>query len=303
VTTSTPTAPLGHPDVAAAEERPALEVLVGVDGSEVGLGAVRWAAREAGRRGAPLRILHAASYLGHRGAGDAPSPELPRARRILAQAYTVARHTEPGVHAATEVVSGDPIAALLRGAAEGQLVVLGSNTTGAADELVLASVAVRVAARSPLPVVVVPRQRPGGADDRPVVAVLGVGDRADDEAVATFAAEVADRYSVGLAVLQTRSPRRSVPDSWVEHEDEWQRRYPTLDVSHAELPAARADQLLGATCPAPLLVISAGSGTLLHRALDGPHRWLLRHCTSPMALVPRVHHRGKDPGEGIVPPA
>ncbi len=300
MTTSTPTAPLGRPAPAAHEDGSTREVLVGVDGSEIGLGAVRWAAHEAVRRSAPLRILHAASYLRHSGGGGAPSPEMHRARRIVAQAYTVARHTEPRVRASTEVVPGDPIATRLRAAAAGQLLVLGSSTTGAPDELVLASVALRVAARSPQPVIVVPRPRPHDPASRPTVAVLGVGDRADDEAVATFAAESAERSGGGLTVLQTRPPRRAVPDSWVDDLAEWQRRHPQLSVSHDELPAARADRVLAATCPSPLLVISAGTGGLLHRKLDGPHRWLMRHCTSPMALIPPVHRPGTGPREEIV---
>jgi hypothetical protein len=47
-------------------------------------------------------------------------------------------------------------------------------------------------------------------------------------------------------------------------------------------------------------VLSAGHGTLLHRDLDGPHLWLLRHCTSPMALVPPVHRPELDPREEII---
>jgi nucleotide-binding universal stress UspA family protein len=300
MTTSTPTAPLGDPDAAPTEDPPPRAVVVGVDGSEVGLTAVRWAAREAARRNAPLRIVHAAPYVSRRSADAPPPPELTRARRITAQAYTVARHTDPAVQASTDVVPDDPTTALLQAAGAGQLLVLGSSATGAADELVLASVAVHVAARSPQPVVVVPRQRSRGAEDRPAVAVLGVGDRADDEAVATFAAEAAERSGVGLTVLQTRPPRQGAEVSWVDDPDEWRRRYPALSVSHSELPAARADQILGATCPAPLLVISAGTGTLLHRDLDGPHRWLLRHCTSPMALVPPVHRPDQEPREEII---
>jgi len=292
VTTSTPTAPLGGPAPATAESGSAREVLVGVDGSDIGLGAVRWAAQEAVRRDAPLRLLHAAPYLGSGRRGGSPPPELPRARRITAQAYTVAKHTEPRIRASTEVVPGDPTDALLRAAAGGQLVVLGTATTGAPDELVLASVAVRVAARSPQPVVVVPRGRPADPGDRPTVAVLGVGDRDDDEAVAGFAAAAAERSGGALTVVQTRSTRRAVSDSWVDDRDEWQRRYPDLTVSHEDMPGARADRLIAATCPAPLLVISAGAGSLLHRKLDGSHLWLLRHCTSPMALVPRVHGPG-----------
>jgi hypothetical protein len=101
-------------------------------------------------------------------------------------------------------------------------------------------------------------------------------------------------------VLQTRPPRRSIAGSWVDDPGEWQRRHPGVDVSHENLPGARADQLLGATCPSPLLVISAGRGSLLHRSLDGTHLWLLRHCTSPMALVPKVHRREPEPREETV---
>ena len=114
MTASPPFASTDRPDVVTDEGRsgtgdpPAREVLVGVDGSECGLGAVRWAALEAARRNAPLRILHAASYLGRRSSASAPSPELPRARRITAQAYTVALHTAPGVPVSTEVVPARP---------------------------------------------------------------------------------------------------------------------------------------------------------------------------------------------------
>jgi len=301
VTSSTPLAPTDDREEGrnGPGGPPAREILVGIDGSEVGLTAVRWAALEAARRNAPLRILHAASYLGRRGTTAAPSPELHAARRITAQAYTVAIHTAPGLAVSTEIVPGDPTSSLLRASADGQLVVLGSSATGAADEMVLASVSMRVAARSPQPVVVVPRRRHGEPTGRPTVAVLGVGERADDEAVADFAAAAAERFDAPLSVLQTRPARRKAPHSWVDDPAEWESRYPGLEVDHTDLPAARAEQVLGVTCPTPLLVISAGHGDLLHRSLDGPHRWLLRHCTSPMALVPRAHRPELEPREEI----
>ena len=277
----------------------AREVVVGVDGTECALGAVRWAAQEAARRDASLRIVHAAPYLGHRPGTGAVSPELAAARRITAQAFTVARHTVSDVRASTEVVPDDPATALLRAAAGGQLVVLGSSTTGAADEWVLASVAVRVAAKSPQPVVVVPRKRSSAPAHRPVAAVLGVGDPEDDEPVLAFAAAAAERAGTPLAVLQTRTAS-TVTGGPTEDPQEWERRFPGLEVRRKELPGASANQVLGSTCPAPLIVLSAGHGTLLHRSLDGPHRWLLRHCTSPMALVPPVHRPELDPREEII---
>ena len=284
-------------------EPPGREVVVGVDGTEVGLGAVRWAAQEAARRDAPLKILHAAPYVGRSGPAGEPPPELPHARGITAVAYTVARRNAPGVPATTEVDPDEPVDALLRAAAGSQLVVLGSSTTGAADEMVLATVAARVAARSPVPVVVVPRRRGAAPSGRPVVAILGVGERADDEAVALFAATAAQQTGVPLELLQTRSAHQDAVAGWVDDDGAWAQRFPGLDVQRSELPGARANQVLGAACPSPLLVISAGHGTLLHRSLDGPHRWLLRHCTSPMALVPSVEQGARDAVAEVPPPA
>jgi nucleotide-binding universal stress UspA family protein len=283
---------------AAAGAEPAREVVVGVDGTESALGAVRWAAQEAARRSAPLRILHAAPYLGRPDPSGAPPAELPRARSIAAVAYTAARHTAPEVRAFTEVVPEEPTTALLRAAAAGQLVVLGSSTTGAADEMVLAPVALRVAARSPRPVVVVPRRRQGTPADLPLVAVLGIGDRADDEAVAGLAADWADSTGSALSVVQTRPADRNVAASWVDDPAEWDRRFPGVDVTLRTLPSPRADRLARAISPALLLVLSAGPSALQHRTLDSSHKWLLRHCTSPMALVPPTKRPEGATGEG-----
>ena len=304
MSTPAPTAPTGRAETAPeGVDPPGRQVVVGADGTEVGLGAVRWAAQEAARRNAGLRIVHAAPYLGRPESSGAPPPELPRARSITAVAYTVARHTEPGVQSSTEVVPDEPVTALLRAAADSQLVVLGSSATGAADEMVLVTLAVRMAARSPVPVVVVPRRRGAVPADRPAVAVLGVGEVADDEAVALFAASTAQRSGVPLTLLQTRRSQHTGPAGWVDDSAAWAERFPGLEVQRSELPDARADRVLAATCPSPLLVISAGHGTLLHRSLDGPHRWLLRHCTSPMALVPPVDRSGQAIDQEAVAPA
>jgi nucleotide-binding universal stress UspA family protein len=254
VSTSTPTAPDAAEtdprpeDEALGQEPAAREIVVGVDGSECGLRAVRWAAHEAARRNAPLRIVHAAPYLSRRGEAGGQSVELSRARSITAQAFTVARHTEHDVQTTTEVIPGDRVDTLLRAAAASQLVVLGSSTTGAADELVLAPVPAR-------------------------------------------------RAGLPLSVVQTRSPRHADTQTWADDPSEWSRREPGLVVHHSALPRPSAGDLLSATSPSPLIVLSAGHGHLLHRTLDGPHRWLLRHCPSPLALIPPVQRREVDPRE------
>ncbi|WP_091323561.1 universal stress protein [Geodermatophilus ruber] len=280
------------------EGPPVLDVVVGTDGSECSLRAVRWAAEEAARRGAPLRIVHATPHFGRSGVAGMPARELPAARAVTAQAYTVARHTAPAVAAATEVVPGDPVTTLVRAATDAQLIVLGISTTGAADEMVLASVAQKVAARSPRAVVVVPRHRAGVAMSRPLVVVLGLGHPEDDDPVAVFAAEGARRSGRPLLVVHTRPTTES---GWTADPDAWASRFPDLEIGHQPLPHATGGRVLAAACPTLLLSLSAGHGGLLHRPLDGLHRWLLRHCTSPMALVPPPHRpTGLEPREEII---
>lgn len=295
---TTTTIPAGTlPTPGPADDRPqAPPLVVGADGSECGLRAVRWAAEEAVRRDAPLRIVHATRHLGRHSAAGSPVTE--RARGATAQAYTVAVHAAPSVAIATEVVPGEPVTVLLRAAEDAQLVVLGITTTGAADELVLASVAQRVAARSPKPVVVVPRSRPGGTGSRPHVAVLGLGEREDDEPVAVFAAEEALRSDRPLLVLHTRADDGG---AWGADSPRWAERWPDLRLTHTSIPGPTGGRVLAAACPTPLLAMSAGHGGLLHRPMDALHRWLLRHCTSPMAFVPPVHRlTGKEPREEII---
>src|SRR3954468_8241621 len=73
-TTSMPTAPTGpgqdaprssepEPHPPGEGDPPPRALLVGVDGSDCALAAVRWAAEEAQRRDVPLRIVHAAPYV------------------------------------------------------------------------------------------------------------------------------------------------------------------------------------------------------------------------------------------------
>ncbi len=303
--TSTPIAPTGPGEGSAPSPEPELHppgesdpparaVLVGVDGSECALAAVRWAAEEAQRRDAPLRIVHAAPYMGRGVEPGTPSPELHRARRITGQGYTVARHTAATVHTETEVVPGEPRRVLLAEAPDADLVVLGIATTGAVDELVAAPVAQRVAARSDTPVVVVPRSRTHVPGDRPVAAVLGLGDPEDDEPVVEFAAATARRSGAPLVVFRPSGRQIGVADV------DWAERLPDLDVTVQDVPGGTPRDLLKAVCPTPLMVLSAGHGNLLHRWLDGPHRYLLRHCTSPMALIPPVRRADTDPHEEIV---
>ena len=48
--------------------------------------------------------------------------------------------------------------------------------------------------------------------------------------------------------------------------------------------------------------MSASHGSRLHRTLDGPHKWLLRRSTSPMALIPPVNRPQQEHEEELPVP-
>ena len=88
-------------------------IVVGVDGTSTGLRAVAWAAKEALLRGRPLRLVHAAPYLG--------TPDDPagrgRADAVLARARTVAHQIAPELTADVAVLPDPPVAALVHASA------------------------------------------------------------------------------------------------------------------------------------------------------------------------------------------
>ncbi len=117
----------------------------------------------------------------------------------------------------------------------------------------------------------------------------------DDEPVLRWAAAEARRWRAPLTVLRPRTRRSGGADPVdpAVHA-------PEVEVTVRDVPGVDPRELLRAASPAPLLVLGAGHGSFLHRLLDGPHRYLLRHCTSPLALVPPVHRPEDEPREEIV---
>lgn len=142
---------------------PPARVVVGVDGSEAGTGALRWAADHAAAVGAPLVAVLAWQLT------TLPAPESPRAdwsvppisewedeaRRLLdATVQTLGSERAAGV---TQVPLHRPAAAgLLETVGPDDLLVLGERGRGGFARLLLGSVSRQCAEHAPCPVVVVP---------------------------------------------------------------------------------------------------------------------------------------------------
>jgi nucleotide-binding universal stress UspA family protein len=135
-------------------------VVVGVDGSESSVAALRWALGEAEARGATVEIVHV---------WDAPAPVGPvsavtgadvgqledGARDVVDEVIARAAGGEPTVEIERTTVPGGAGSRLLEAAERADVVVVGRRGVGGFSRLLLGSVSERVARHAPCPVVVV----------------------------------------------------------------------------------------------------------------------------------------------------
>ncbi len=131
-------------------------IVVGVDGSEYSIEALRWPAAQAELTGAQLRALNAWSlaeiyaYTGHDYEADA--------HKTLEEAVTQALGGQPHIPVTSDVVEGHAAAALIDASREAELLVVGSHGRGAFTGMLLGSVSQHCASHAHCTTVIV-RQR------------------------------------------------------------------------------------------------------------------------------------------------
>jgi len=137
------------------------KIVVGVDGSDGSLEALRWAARQAQLTGASLHVVTAWAFPEHGTpfgiVFDLASLSDPtaRAREALGRAIfdTLGDHQQIEVRA--EVIPGDEAPVLLEAARDADLLVVGNRGRGAFVGMLLGSVSEQCVRHAPCPVVVV----------------------------------------------------------------------------------------------------------------------------------------------------
>ena len=136
-------------------------IVVGIDGSQEAVGALRWAIGEARLRGATIDAIDAWNYP-YVVVPGAAVPLHPRAdqaidvERELEQAIASVADDADGVTINPIVTEGVPAAVLCEAAEAADLIVIGHGHRGGLRERLLGSVAQEVMRYSPCPVVVVP---------------------------------------------------------------------------------------------------------------------------------------------------
>ena len=270
-------------------------VVVGVDGSDIALEAVRWATEEAHRRGAPLRIVHVAP------SADRGAAAWRRIESIVDPALTTAEQTSHDVEVSSACISGHAAPALADAAAHAQLLVVAMGGGERYEDIRLHSTALSVctAARCPVAVVrgvaVVPADGP---------VVLGV-EHVDDDAVAVSVAFAdAQRHGTGVIVVHAVHGTGRLRDHLIGQEahsrrgaaaltavtDElapWRSRYPAVPVEIRVVDLPAPGHLLQAAMRARLVVVGTRGRSLAARIVLGSTSHMVLHNAPCPVLVVR----------------
>jgi len=197
----------------------AREVVIGVDGSVESRKAVIWAARDAVRRDAALRIVHVRHV--HAYPVDpffiAPIPDAVHepnesSDALVSEAVALAAAAAPALDITAETPGGPAAWTLLEHAAEAQLLVIGGTRRGLLDRAVFGSVTTHAAAHARCPVVVVRGPQSSATDPALPTGPVVVG--VDASASGRNAAEFAFEYAVarGLEVVAVQAwPSDALP--------------------------------------------------------------------------------------------
>ncbi|WP_075731202.1 universal stress protein [Streptomyces acidiscabies] len=289
-------------------------VVVGVDGSEESMAAALWAAREALRRGRPLRLVHAWDrYTRQHDTVLAGAAQRHLARRTLRRAEERVRAACPGLPLSDELLAGPAATALVREAKRARPLVLGSHGWSGFAGFLVGSVALGVVAKAEGPVVLVRAEEDapdehvpeadGSASEytgyRDVVLAVDVADSCD-EAI-EFAFEAARLRQARLrAVYAWHSSgalglgpgdialvdRPAQAEEWLGFLRAvlapWRDKYPDVTVLETVVEDRPTTSLVRAATGASLLVVghrlTHHTGPVTHAAIQ--------HAGCPVAVVP-----------------
>lgn len=281
-------------------------VVVGVDGSDHGLTALRWAAREARRRSAPLWVVHAFDLLlAEVFALDEPAyvaAERRAAEKILASAVEQARQVAGDIEVRPVLETGTASRVLLAMSEQAELVVLGSRGRGDFAGLLLGSTSLQVATHASCAAVVVRSTRDGAPGPSAGRIVVGTDGSPQSECALRFAFEQAQERGVGVTVVRAwleptlyispipvaewRQLEAQEQEALHESVARWSEKYPGIDVVAKSVVAEPAKALVCESAGAELLVVgSHGRGGFAGLLLGSVGHAALHHAPCPVAVV------------------
>jgi nucleotide-binding universal stress UspA family protein len=281
------------------------EIVVGTDGSGWSAAAVRWAAREARRRNAPLRIVLAYEWDWHGGRfGGAPQLREAadhQAETLVSTAVLQAHEAAPDVTVRRAPALGEPVPVLLDAAKGAALLVVGNRGRGGFASLLLGSVGQQVATHAPCPVAVVRGRRE--VTEGPIV-VGADGSPSSDDALGLAFQLAAER---GCSVVAVRAHPLPAPpwgtdvppivydsakrdaaehDALAEWLAPWREKYPNVKSEALVAHGGAAKVLVDVSHTAQLVVVgSRGHGSIAGTLLSSVGLQLLHHADCPVLVA------------------
>lgn len=264
-------------------------IVVGVDGSAGSTAAVRWAAVEAQRREAELRVLTSYHRQHPEGRQARAVPDEETAA-IMHDAVTLARSVAPGVEVRCVALPGYAVPVLVHAAEEAVLLVVGTRNRGGLPGQPFGSVSSQVATQARASVVVV-RGAPG-AGDGPVV--VGVADGSAASTVLGRAFEEAALHRAGLlAVTAQGSGRRAGPSvaeaalgADLDSElDPWREKYRDVPVEREIVAGDPGKLLVERSQRARLVVVGPRRHGFEGRMLGAVGTRLLQRAACPVLIA------------------
>ncbi|GAB7006622.1 universal stress protein [Nocardioides sp. AN3] len=288
-----------------------LRITVGIDGSDGSKAAAIWAANEARRVGADLRLLHVFTDYAPT-IGYFASPGSPGSMEGHRMAEKLVRESARGLESSAGeirveplVLRGDRRAGLLRAAADSALLVLGDEPHPVHHRLITGSIIGGVAGHAACPVVVVP----AGTERRPALGVIVAGVKivsASHDLVRQAFELAADRGSrlVILHAWESPSPyddllssRLDVP-GWEERSvkeldqivDEVSADFTNVTAEVRIVHGQPARALIDASAEADLLAITRRLHGFPLGHLGAAGRAVLRETRAPAIVLPPALH-------------
>lgn len=281
-----------------------MPVVVGVDGSAESLRAVEWAALEARRHRAPLRIIAAPTLLPHMHA-RAQDPEAValrlegETRHALEEAVVRAGEVTSGQRIEAGLLAGPPALAVTRSGSEALMLVVGARGLGGFAAMLLGSVSRYAAMQARCPVVVV-REETSAVHGE---VVVGIRDPRETDATLGYAFEEAALRGAGLTAVHSWNWSRfaaGADDGHIAAEAEldlsdalkaWHDKYPAVPVWQDVVHDHPAHVLAIYSARADLVVIGRHDDFSPHPAIGWIQHTLLSHARGPVAIVPATELR------------
>lgn len=259
----------------AASDRP---IVVGVDGSAVSKVAVDWAARDAARRGLPLKLVNVLNPPVVMAFPEVPMPpgylqwQEGEGRKVLDRALKTAEEAGgAGLKVSGEMISGPSVPTLVEASKSAQLIVVGCRGRGALARGLLGSVSNGLVHHAFCPVAIIHDEDPLMPHPSEAPVVVGVDGSPASERALEIAFVQASFRGVDLLAVHAWSDsgvfefpgadwstqQALGEETLSEQLAGWQERFPDVLIRRVVVPDRPAHQLLEQAESAQLLVVGS----------------------------------------------